>query len=68
MLAKIKKNTMKNRKRLLKPLVFIVIIGSILISNSELENTRLVDIVQLVYWDVTWNSYFQSENNIWNKK
>jgi len=39
---------MKKNMRLIIPIVFIIIIGSSFITNSKLENIRLVDIVQLV--------------------
>jgi hypothetical protein len=39
---------MNNRKRIIIPIILLVIIGSSLLSNNELGSARLIDIVQLV--------------------
>lgn len=39
---------MSNRKRIVIPIVFMLLIGSSLLSNNTLENARPVDMVQLV--------------------
>jgi len=39
---------MNNRKRIVIPIAIIVILGSSLLLHNELENARLVDMVQLV--------------------
>jgi len=39
---------MNNRKRIVIPIAIIVILGSSLLLHNELENARLIDMVQLV--------------------
>ena len=39
---------MNNRKRIVIPLVLVIILVTSLLSNNTLENTRLIDMVQLV--------------------
>ncbi len=59
---------MNNRKRIIIPLVLMIIIGSFLISNSELENTRLVDIAQLVVFGVLLGVLIANLKTIFGKK
>ena len=39
---------MKERNKIIIPLVLMIILGGFLLSNSELANTRAVAIVQLI--------------------
>ncbi len=59
---------MNNRKKITIPLVLIIIIGGFLISNSELENTRLVDIAQLVVFGMLLGVLISNLKAIFRKK
>ena len=60
---------MNKGKRIVMPLVLIIIIGSFLISNSELENTRFVDIAQLVVLGMLFGVLLAIlKTTYWNKK
>jgi hypothetical protein len=65
----IKGTIMNKRKRILIPLVLMIIIGGFLISNSELENTRLLDIAQLVVLGMLLGVLLTNlKATYWNKK
>jgi len=59
---------MDNRKRIIIPLALMIIIGSFLISNSELENTRLVDIAQLIAFGMLLGVLIGNLKTIFGKK
>lgn len=60
---------MNNRKRIVIPLVLMIVIASFLISNSELENTRLVDIAQLVVFGILLGVFITNLKTVfWKKK
>jgi len=60
---------MNNRKKITIPLILIIIIGGFLISNSELENTRLVDIAQLIVFGMLLGVLIANlKTAYWNKK
>jgi hypothetical protein len=60
---------MKNRKRIIIPIAVMLIIGGSLTSNNELENARLIDIVQLIVIGMLLGILIANLKTIfWNKK
>lgn len=60
---------MKNRKRIIIPIVFLAVIGSSLISNNELKNVRPVDIAQLIAFGILLGVLIVNLKTIlWDKK
>lgn len=60
---------MNNRKRIIIPIAVMVIIGSSLISNNELENARLIDMAQLVVIGMLLGVLIANLKSIlWDKK
>jgi hypothetical protein len=60
---------MKNRKRIIIPIAVMVIIGGSIISKNELENARLIDIVQLIVLGMSLGVLIANLKSIyWNKK
>ena len=60
---------MNDKKRIIIPLILLIVIGTSLTSNSELANTRNVDIVQLVVFGILFGVFIANLKTVfWNKE
>ena len=60
---------MNDKKRIIIPLILLIVIGTSLTSNSELANTRNIDIVQLVVFGILLGVFIANLKTVfWNKE
>ena len=60
---------MNDKKQIIIPLILLIVIGTSLTSNSELANTRNIDIVQLVVFGILLGVFIANLKRVfWNKK